>query len=78
MPKPPAKQRAMPLDKSEARSKKTMPKAEYEKKKFSPVGNFSKPKDKGSKQARRYNNVLKRVGGDATKIPGFTFGKDTK
>lgn len=31
-----------------------------------------------SKQAKKYNKTLKRAQGDATKIPGFAFGRKTK
>jgi len=31
----------------------------------------------GSAQAKAYNKTLKKVKGDATKIPGFTMGRNT-
>lgn len=61
--------------------KRAVGKPEAKKKRtFTPVGNFAtaKKKAKGSRQAEKYNEVLKGVKGDATKIPGFTFGKNTK
>lgn len=31
-----------------------------------------------SKQAKKYNKTLSKVKGDATKIPGFAYGRKTK
>jgi hypothetical protein len=48
-------------------------------KRVAAVRNAKKPVKgvSGSSQAKAYNKTLKKVKGDATKIPGFTMGRNT-